>query len=197
MNINYGLIKRSVLFIIGLLLLVSCTATSSRPKIDPAKLLINLADMPADWYIVSQGDLPDNYRQQGGADIEFNVNNPQVLYVAAHRVYEYKNERQAAREFEKQLPHRFNSNSIASRTPWRPPQELPYISTVAEQFYFACHEGSINRISTICQAMGQYENYLVIFHTHVTPEYMTYADIESILLIIDARMAEYLANDNE
>ncbi len=194
---NYDLIKHSIFFIIGLLLIVSCGVTDSQSEIDPFDLLIDLSDMPADWYVVSQGDLPDNYRQQGGAEIEFNVNNPQVLYVAAHRVYEYKNERQATREFEKQLPIRFNSNSIASRTPWQPPQELPYINTVADQFYFACHEGSINGVYTICQAMGQYENYLVVFHTYVVPKYMTYADIESILLIIDARMAEYLANDNE
>ncbi len=197
MNMNYDLIKRSVLFIIGLLLLVSCTATSSQPEIDPAKLLIDLADMPADWYVVWQGEAPDNYRQQQGAYIEFNVNNPQVLYTAAHHDYQYKSERQAAKEFKRLLPIEFNSNSIASYTPWQPPQELPYTSAVANQFYFACHESSINGIRTVCQAMGQYGNYLVIFHTHVTPEYMTYADIEAILLIIDARMAEYLANGNE
>ncbi|NKQ35861.1 MAG: hypothetical protein HF973_09635 [Chloroflexi bacterium] len=192
MNINYDLIKRSVLFTIGLLLLVSCTATSSQPEIDPAKLLIDLSDMPAGWYVIRQGEAPDNYRQQRGARIGFNVNNPQVLYTAAHYVYQYKSGRQAAKEFKRLLPIEFNSNSIASYTPWQPPQELPYTSTVANQFYFACHKNSINGVSTICQAMGQYENYLIVFHTHLVPEYMTYTDIESILQTIDNRMATYL-----
>lgn len=190
MNINYDLVIRLVFFIIGLLL-VSCTTTTSQLEVDPSELLIGLTDMPDNWYVVSQGELPDNYRQQGGASIEFNVNNPQVLYVAAHRVYEYKSERQAAKEFEKQLPHRFNSSSIASYTSWQPPQELSYTSTVADQFYFACHKGSVNGIKTVCQAMGQYGNYLVVFHTYLVPEYMTYSDIESILQTIDARMAKY------
>jgi hypothetical protein len=43
--------------------------------------------------------------------------------------------------------------------------------------------------------MGQYDEYLVIFHTHVASGFMTYADIEVILTSIDERMAK-LTNDN-
>jgi hypothetical protein len=138
--------------------------------------------MPENWYISSQSGLnEDDYRQQSGARIEFTVNNPQVLHIAAHQVYEYKSERQAAREFERQLPIRFNSSSIASKTPWETPEALPYSSTVADQYYFACHEGSIKGVKTLCVAFGQFDKYLVVFNTHLTPEYMSYNDIQSIL----------------
>ena len=70
MNINYDLVIRLVFFIIGLLLVVSCTTTTSQLEVDPSELLIGLTDMPDNWYVVSQGELPDNYRQQGGASTQ-------------------------------------------------------------------------------------------------------------------------------
>ncbi len=196
MNINYNSIKLITLFIIGSLLIVGCNTSNSQPIIDPTELLIDLSSMPANWYVTSQGDEPAEYfRQQDGARIQFWVNNPEVHHVAAHTVYRFKNERQAAGRFERLLVSHFNSNSIASHTPWQPPQELPYTSAVADQFYFACHEGSINGIKTVCQAIGQYGNYLIMFNTHVTSEYMTYSDIETILQTIDNRMTTYLESD--
>lgn len=94
-------------------------------------------------------------------------------------------------EFKRVLPAEFNSGSIASLTPWEPPAELPYISPVAEQFHFACHLGKIKQTVQVCEALGQYENYLVRFHTHVGPGYMTYKDIETILMAIDEIMAQH------
>ncbi|MCZ7670529.1 MAG: hypothetical protein M5U34_26955 [Chloroflexi bacterium] len=145
MKVNANPQKFIILIIIGLLLsTVGCDSSSAQSEIDSSQSLITLSDMPSHWYITSQGALSDDIRQQGGAGIEFNVNDPRVLYVAAHRVYQYKNARQAEREFERQLPIEFNSSSIASKTPWQVPEQLPYLSSVADRFYFACHENSIN-----------------------------------------------------
>jgi hypothetical protein len=188
MRVFVYLFKMSILITI-LLLFVGCGNVTSQSSIAPSQLLIELSDMPENWYVSSQGDLnDDDYRQQSGARIEFTVNNSQVVHIAAHQVYEYKNERQAAKEFERQLPIRFNSSSIASKTPWRTPEAWPYSSTVADQFYFACHEASINSVKTICVAFGQFDKYLVVFNTHLALEYMSYDDIQSILQEIDALM---------
>lgn len=184
-----------IIFAIGLLLVVGCISAEPQPSINPSELLIGLSDMPADWYALSGNEPSDNYRQEAGAEIWFNVNNPKVLHVAAHRVYEYRNERRAEREFDRFLSSEFNSSSIASRTPWLTPAELPYSSLVADQYHFACHIGQINQVVTICEALGRYKNYIVIFHTHMVSEYMTFDDLESILLTIDDTMEENLASD--
>ena len=150
---------------VALVLMVACIPHQPQPGADLAKLLIDLSAMPEDWGITSTGEPPDNIRQHSGASIWFAARTPD-LRVAEHSVYRYKSERQAAKEFKRMLPAWFNSSSIASLTPWEPPAELPYISPVAEQFHLACHLNAIKQPAQICQALGQYENYLVVFHTH-------------------------------
>jgi hypothetical protein len=147
--------------------------------------------MPEGWGITSTGDAPENNRQHSGASIWFAARTPD-LRVAAHHVDRYKSERQAAKEFERMLPAWFNGSSIASLTPWEPPAELSYISPVAEQFHFACHLSAIKQPAQICQALGQYGNYLVDFHTHMSADHMTFEDLETILVAIDQLMADEL-----
>ena len=180
-------------WIVILLALMSCNSTR-QADIVPDSLLIDLAAMPPNWYVQSTSNNPikEYFNYESGADIWFNGDTNQDLLVAAHYVYELRSENQAARIFERQLSVRFNSSSIAVDIPWHIPPELPYMSEVAEQFHFACYTSNINGLSEICEAMGQYDKYLVIFHTHVSPNYMTYADIESILETIDAHMAEVI-----
>jgi hypothetical protein len=194
-NNRHSLIRTISFLAICVFLATGCISADPQPKIDPTELLIDLSDMPADWYALSGNEPSDNYGQEAGAEIWFNVNNPKVLHVAAHRVYEYRDERRAEREFERFLSSEFNSSSITSRTPWQTPAELPYSSLVADQYHFACHVSQINQVVTICEALGKYKNYLVIFHTHIVSEYMTYDDLESILLTIDDTMEDYLSSN--
>lgn len=177
----------------AVLLVVGCTSIP-HADIKPNDLLIDLSILPSKWHTVSSSsDPPDEYfGYESGADIWFNGITNEDLIVAAHYVYRFSSERRAANIYQRQVPVWFNSSSVASATPWRAPKELSYQSVIADQYYFACHISSINSRKEICQAMGQYDNFLVIFHTHVIPEYMTYADIESILEAIDARIATHL-----
>ena len=178
-----------------ILLVVGCTSIP-HADVKPNDLLIDLSILPSKWYTVSSSsDPPDEYfGYESGADIWFNGKTNEDLIVAAHYVYRFSSERRAANIYERQLPVWFNSRSVASATPWHAPEELSYQSVIADQYHFACHVSDIG-YTEICQAMGQYDNFLVIFHTHVTPEYMTYADIESILEAIDAHMATHLTRD--
>jgi len=45
--------------------------------------------------------------------------------------------------------------------------------------------------------IGQYDEYFVIFNTYMSPDFMTYEDLERVLRAIDERMAHYLAEDIE
>jgi len=49
----------------------------------------------------------------------------------------------------------------------------------------------------MCNMIGQYEEYFVRFNSHISPDFMTYADLERVLKAIDERMALYLAEDSE
>jgi hypothetical protein len=47
----------------------------------------------------------------------------------------------------------------------------------------------------VCQVVGQYEEYIVRFHTRIDPEHpecLSFADLERLLIAIDERMAEHL-----
>ena len=37
----------------------------------------------------------------------------------------------------------------------------------------------------MCRAVGQYDEYFVRFNTHMSPGFMTYADLERVLKAID------------
>jgi hypothetical protein len=143
------------------------------------------------WGITSQGDPPERGRQQSGAFVQFAARTSE-LYVAAHTVYQYKNEQEAAKDFKRMLPSEFNSNSITSLTSWQPPPELVYASPVADQFLFACHESKVKQTRRICKALGQYANYVVLFHVHMFEECMTFKELEAVLISIDERIVEQL-----
>lgn len=91
---------------------------------------------------------------------------------------------------------------FAPRQGWRPwsvPAELPYQSSVADRFRFACY-GRDGSSVQICQAVGQYEEYIVAFDIHMDsehPDCMSFKDLEGILIAIDERMALYLGKDME
>jgi hypothetical protein len=178
-------------WIVILLVLMGCNSTI-QPDIALDSLLIDLSAMPPDWYIASTNNraFEEDFNYERTADIS--LTNPTYLG-GGHAVFQFRSERQAARIFERQLRREFNSSSVASETPWQIPPELPYTSEVADQFHFACHISNINGLSEICKMMGQYDNYLVILSIHMTPDYMTYADLEKVLEAVDKKMADALA----
>jgi hypothetical protein len=73
-------------------------------------------------------------------------------------------------------------------TEWFLPSELTY-DTTADRFRLGC---SAERTSGVerCQLIAQYGVYLLRFHIYMSPEMMTYDDLEHILQDIERRMAE-------
>lgn len=107
--------------------------------------------------------------------------------VAVHEVYRYSSEQRAAREFDRQIPIWFPRGE--TWTSWVVPAELPYQSPVASRFYLACASHESIRM---CGVIAQYDEYFIRFSTHMSPDFMTYADLEGVLKAIDDRMASYL-----
>lgn len=159
------------------------------------ELLLDLSVFPEGWEVSSPpGPTPSGdgaiFADESIA-IWFRFRpDPSTLLAACHEVYRFRWANRAAREFRKQQPILFNSQSIALLTPWEVPDELPYRSLFAEQSHFACAKSGITN-KWGCRFMGQYEEYLVIFSTTMG-ERMSYRDLELILQTIDKRMAKYL-----
>ena len=76
-------------------------------------------------------------------------------------------------------------------TDWSLPVELTYSNPSADQSRLGC---STQRSSGVerCQFIAQYGVYLLRFHTYMSPEMMTYDDLEHILQDIEGRMTECL-----
>jgi hypothetical protein len=79
---------------------------------------------------------------------------------------------------------------------WAVPAELTYESRVADEYRLSCHTHQESGTQT-CQAAGRFEEYVVRFLTPMSPNCMTFADLESILVAIDERMALYLGKDEQ
>jgi hypothetical protein len=77
---------------------------------------------------------------------------------------------------------------------WSVPNELQYQSAVADQFRLGCCIREQEGGEQTCQAVGQYGRYLIRFHTYMS-RHMTFADLERVLVAMDARMALRLARD--
>lgn len=149
-----------------------------------------------------------------GWDVEFGPSHPppgkhirgesEGLYVqfdargfdagAMHLVCRYKNDLQATVSF--YVDNEFPKGDWVV-TPWAVPEEWSYESPIADRFEFACAELETLRRFRNCTAVAQYDEYISVFRTHVSPEYMTLEDVERVLRAIDERMALYLAEDSE
>jgi hypothetical protein len=190
-------------FLIGLSLVASCSGRAPERSFKTRDLMIDLSVFPSDWQVtVLPGPTWERYGQIASCKTEF-VASEDPLIGAIHTVFRYKSERAAAARFDRMEPSWFNSSSIASATPWRTPGQLPYESPIADKSRFACHDSDVGGRATICQFMAQYDEYLVIFHTVMTPgdmqpqSYMTFADLERILKAIDELMLLHLGRVEE
>ncbi|NIN68303.1 MAG: hypothetical protein GTO63_27065 [Anaerolineae bacterium] len=115
--------------------------------------------------------------------------------VALLEVYRFSDDpRCAATGYQKQVRGWFARWDEMS--PWAVPAELPYRSSVADQYRFNCCSRPDDS-HQVCQAAAQYEEYVVVFLAHLSPDCMTFTELESILVAIDGRMAPYLGKEME
>lgn len=186
--------KRIAFLLLLLFMLVgssACLPQERPPKrnFTIQELLISESAFPPGWSVSTAGP-----RQPAKAPLghyESIERTELFFYVygggAFEEIHRFASVQGAAREFRRKRDLDFAQREID--TPWVIPPELPYQSPVADQFYLACAtQGGM----PMCRAIGQYEEYLVKFNTHMSPDFMTYADLERVLKAIDDRMASHL-----
>jgi len=107
---------------------------------------------------------------------------------ATQSVYRYGGMYTAAKKFEDKRKQYFKSGSFISE--WQVPDVLTYQSTVADRFHLGCTYYSTREV---CQALGQYEEYVVTIFVDVYPDSdVTYADFKRILEAMEDRIVFYL-----
>lgn len=115
---------------------------------------------------------------------------------AYEQIYRVASIKIATKEFERQVTVWFPRGKYW--TPWERPTEVIFESSIADQFHIACaYDTAPPVFIEECSFLGQYEEYLVWFSTDMSPDYMTYEDLEHVLQAIDERMAHYLGKEAE
>lgn len=176
-----------------------CTAReppkTRTPPVEPSALLIDTSVFPEGWHLW-RGPQAIPEREQGEREsyyVTFRYEGLEPGVVGArHEALRYRNELEAADSFSK---HGFLNRHVI--TPWAVPDEWSYESPVADRSKFACAEIDILGSYWRCEAVGQYDEFISVLYTLLSPQYMTLEDLEGILVAIDERMAFYLEEDAE
>jgi len=172
------------------LILVSCCRatpyTTAVPRLTPEQLLVDISAFPVGWYVDVPPYVSDN--EIGQLDDRWVTFRWRPLGpLATQEVYCYRREKRATVEYERQMREQFfNAERL---TPWESPTQPPYVSRVADQFRLACanFRDYPSGQFTLCVAMAQYNECLSIFGTQVSPEYMTFENLEKVLVAIDSQ----------
>jgi len=196
--------KKRALGCIGLLfacvaLMFSCAVIYGQPKtraqpVDIYDLMVDVSAFPQGWDVEFGPSHPPPGKHLRGEDeglyVQFDARGFDAG--AMHVVCRYKNDLQATGSFyvDNEFPKR---DSVV--TPWAVPEEWSYTSPVADRFKFACAELETLRRFRNCTAVAQYDEYISIFSTNVSPEYMTLEDLERVLRAIDERMTQHLKDN--
>jgi hypothetical protein len=109
--------------------------------------------------------------------------------VATHTVLKYDNSFQASIFF---FTNSEFAKSDAILSSWETPDGWSYRSIVANRFKFACAEMQVWDRFVSCKAVAQYDEYISIFQTPVSPRFMRMEDLHRLLKSIDERMGYFL-----
>ena len=173
----------------SLCLLVGCCGLTGPPARDCpiTRLLLNEIHMPPGAEVgrvnspIKSGPISFGKKCYRSADT--------VLYLgrghAIHRVYRSRTTARAEQQYLRKWRGNFTTTEYEG--PYEPPEGLPYRSSIADQYHLAC--GPDGR-ATRCSMAARYEEYVVVFTTHMAPfSPMTFEHLERALRAIDQRMA--------
>jgi hypothetical protein len=160
-------------------------------------LLIDLSVFPRGWYDPFDPEpIPEReYGEQDSLYVGFaHEGLPPYTVGASHTVYRYRNELDAAILFTLEFSGKGFANHYMI-TPWAVPEGWSYTSTVAQRFTFACGEVDFVVPKPTCKAIAQYDEYISVFRSELSPDYMTLPQAQAVLAAIDERMSLRLGKD--
>jgi hypothetical protein len=114
---------------------------------------------------------------------------------ARHWIWQFGNIAEASKEYERMALSEFNSNSVAVEGPWRTPSDWFYQSPDADQFYMACVINTVVTTKQVCEAMWQYDEFVVVFSSIMDTDLMTLEQFKGVVTEIDQIMVSYLVAD--
>ncbi|MGB3904695.1 MAG: hypothetical protein WBB22_07210 [Anaerolineae bacterium] len=187
------------------LCVASVWPTTRTPPVDMYELTIDLSAFPEAW-LLGFGPVHPPGRAQGERGeremvmVDFYPESHDLgIRAAYHRVFRYRNELDAAIVYYAD----FRGGQFLPWhmiTPWAVPEEWAYESVVADRLKFACGEVDMSPLAAPrwdCKAVAQYDEFISVFATELSPDYMTLEDLERILVAIDERMAFHLGKNVE
>ena len=172
--------------------IVFALAASCQPRYPRIETLLITADtLPAGWYVLD-GPSPPPSAPFGG--IRSKERTEVFFDSTTAGAFEYI-QRFGSRE--EAFPEYLDEKALVFREvkvdgPYEVPAELPYRSSIAEQYYFACVRPSYYPYPYLrCDYVAQYGPYVVTFQIDWRPNLMNATGLEKILRTVDAKMAPY------
>lgn len=160
-------------------------------------LLLPIEQLPSTWEVsgsprsmgphIGFGDEDDAYVNFKLKGSKYNISSHFVLY--------YPSMPKAEAEFLAMSRSNFNDNSIAVDEPWETPIELSYVSSHADQFRVACTINNVAGQKRVCKMMGQYGQYVTIFHSVIRSDTMSLRQFNDVIQFLDKMMMEKLQLD--
>jgi len=158
-----------------------------------ADLLLDESALPDGWVTGGEPYDPEDRMPAEQIVVGFFIDECPFSLRAGHYVYRfYGGSRCAEMGYRVKTPVWFAPRD--GWGPWAAPAELTYESGVADAYRLSCYTHQDSGTRT-CQAVGRFEEYIVTFLTPMSPNCMTFADLEGILAAIDERMAFYLGKE--
>jgi hypothetical protein len=108
---------------------------------------------------------------------------------ADHFVLRFPSTQLASNWYQENFSNQYNSNSIAVSAPWTTPSTWSFHSS---QQHAACTINNVAYEKEVCQFMGQYEEFVVIFWSVIRPNLMTHNQFERTVAAIDGIMRSHL-----
>lgn len=175
-----------LLLINGIIITSSCSFWKKPEPImrdfDILDLLIGLGEMPDGWKIKVG---PERFQDVGAfeaAQIAFAVDENMAYNGASLGIYNYGTKRSAEYVFTKIF------TPLGKEIP---PLEWSKISVPENQYKIGCYNRE-GREPYYCTWIAQYEEFIVDFSTWIIPSYMSYGDMENVIIAIDQQMKTYL-----
>lgn len=178
-------------------LLLSACQFAAVPDPPTQELLLPLSQLPSSWELsgvprpmgagIGFGDKDDTY-------ISFKLKGDKYI-ISDHFVLHYPGVRQAEKGYLDLHRSHFNDNSIAVDAPWQTPTELSYTSSYANQFRMACTINNVAGPKQVCEVMGQYGQYVLIFYSIIRPDTMSLSEFNDVAQFLDEMMVMKLELD--
>ncbi len=184
--------KHHILIASGVILALGASYLFSIKRPAIKELLVDVTVFPSGWFADPEGAQPSPSATLGGIRSEERTTLffHSIIGSASEEIERFKNNSQATQEFFSKKAWEFREDKEIGV--FYIPNELPYHSTVADQYYFSCVDHDAYPYPFLgCSYLAQYGEYTVTFRIAWKLDVMSFSELEEVLLAIDEKMSPY------